>query len=124
MEVHGLAQVGFGDWPCMLLLLSLALQCPRAEPRVSLLYPDTDGASGPTEGPAEADQQGKQGKHGQGKMAQLEGTWTTAMGQGCPRQGWNTFPPSLPHSLLPSVSIGWDPFKLPKTTGLPLYLKK
>lgn len=49
---------------------------------MSLLYPNTDGASGPTEGSAEAGQQGKQGKHGQRKMAQLEGTRTTVMGQG------------------------------------------
>jgi len=60
-------------------------------------------------------------------MSQLEGTQTTATGQGEAYVLGMAVTPSLMaflHPLLSSISIGCDLFKLPKPTGLPLFLKK
>lgn len=60
MEEHGLAQVGYGP-------AASPPECPRAEPQVSLLYPDMDGASDPTEGQQKLTSQGSKGNVGRGR---------------------------------------------------------
>lgn len=93
----------------------------KAERRVSLLYPIILALQ---RGQLE---EAQRGKCGQGKMSQLEGTQTTATRQGAADAPGRAVTPSLLaflHPLLSSVSIRWDLCKLPKTTGLPLFLKK